>query len=128
MDPVTLIATALTVGATSAVPAGVEAAVEGAYATLRALVERLFANRPRGQHVLARHEDAPQAAERALAAELYAAGAEGNPDLVAAAKAVMSLLDQPEGRSGKYSVTVRESQGVQIGDHNVQSNVFGPRP
>jgi Tetratricopeptide repeat len=126
MDPVMLIATALTVGATSAVPAGVEAALEDAYTALRALVKKLFADRPGGQHVLARHEDAPQAAERALAAELYAAGAEGDADLVAAAETVMGLLDQPEGRSGKYAVTVRESQGVQIGDHNVQSNVFGP--
>jgi tetratricopeptide (TPR) repeat protein len=125
MELVTLIATALTAGVTSVVPAGVERAVEDAYATLRTRVKTLFANRPSGQDVLARHGDTPQAAEKALATELYAAGAEDDADLVAAAKAVMSLLDQAEEWSGKYAVTVRESKGVQIGDHNVQSNVFG---
>ena len=40
----------------------------------------------------------------------------------------MNLVDEAGSRTGKYAVTVRDSQGVQVGDHNTQTNTFGPRP
>jgi RIP homotypic interaction motif len=127
MDPVTLIVTALAAGAASALQDGASAAVKDAYARLRALVERRFANRPKGELVLTEHEAAPQTWEAPLAAELSAAGAEQDVALVAAAQALMRLVDEAGSRSGKYLVAVRDSQGVQIGDHNTQTNTFGPR-
>ena len=60
----------------------------------------------------------------ALAAELTAVGAGGDPDLVAAAQALMSLVDAAGSRAGKYAVDVQGSQGVQVGDHNTQRNTF----
>jgi hypothetical protein len=128
MDPVTLIVTALAAGAASALQDGTSTAVKNAYARLRALVARRFASRPEGELVLARHESAPETWEAPLAAELSAVGAEGDTDLVAAAQALMSLVDQAGARAGKYVVAVHGSQGVQVGDHNTQTNVFGPRP
>ena len=128
MDPVTLIVTALAAGATSALQDGASSVVKDAYARVRALVMRRFANRPKGEVVLAEHEAAPQVWEAPLAAELSAAGAGGDADLVAAAQALMSLIDEAGSRSGKYVVTVRDSQGVQVGDRNTQTNTFGPRP
>ena len=128
MDPVTLIVTALAAGATSALQDGASSVVKDAYARVKALVMRRFANRPKGELVLAEHEAAPQVWEAPLAAELSAAGAEGDADLVAAAQALMSLIDEAGSRSGKYVVTVRDSQGVQVGDRNTQTNTFGPRP
>ena len=128
MDPVTLIVTALAAGAASALQDGASVAVKDAYARLKALVKKRFASRLKGELVLAEHETAPQTWEAPLAAELSAAGAEGDADLVAAAQAVMSLVDEAGARSGKYFVTVRDSQGVQVGDHNTQTNTFGPRP
>jgi len=44
--------------------------------------------------------------------------------LMAAAKTLLELLDQQDGRSGKYNVTVTDSHGVQIGDHGTQTNTF----
>jgi RIP homotypic interaction motif len=127
MDPVTLIVTALAAGAASALQDGASAAVKDAYVRLKALVERRFANRPKGELVLAEHEAAPQTSEAPLAAELSAADAERDVALVAAAQALMRLVDEAGSRSGKYLVTVRDSQGVQVGDHNTQTNTFGPR-
>ncbi len=127
MDPVTLIVTALAAGAASALQDGASAAVKDAYARLRALVERRFTNRPEGELVLAEHEAAPQTWEAPLAAELSAAGPERDVALVAAAQALMRLVDEAGSRSGKYLVAVRDSQGVQVGDHNTQTNTFGPR-
>jgi hypothetical protein len=128
MDPITLIVTALAAGAASALQDGTAAAVKDAYARLRALVERRFAGRPKGELVLAEHEAAPQTWEAPLAVELSAAGAGEDSDLVSAAQALMSLVDEVGARSGKYAVVVRDSQGVQVGDHNTQTNTFGSRP
>lgn len=128
MDPVTLIVTALAGGAASALQDGASAAVKDAYARVKALLKTRFAGRPDGELALARHEAAPQTWEPLLACELSAAGADRDADLVAAAQALMSLLDQAGSRSGKYVVSVRDAQGVQVGDHNTQTNTFGPGP
>jgi hypothetical protein len=128
MDPVTLIATALAAGAASALQDGVSATVKDAYARLKALVTKQFADRPKAQLVLAEHEAAPQTWEAPLAAELSAVGAERDADLVAAAQVLMNLVDEAGSRSGKYLITVHGSQGVQVGDHNTQTNTFGPPP
>ena len=128
MDPVTLIVTALAAGAASALQDGASSAVKDVYARVMALVKKRFANLPKGELVLAEHQAAPQTWEAPLAAELSAAGAEGDAALVAAAQALMSLVDEAGSRSGKYTVTVLNSQGVQVGDHNTQTNTLGPRP
>jgi hypothetical protein len=124
MDPVTLIVTALAAGAASALQDGVSAAVKDTYARLTALVKRRFAGRLKGERVLAEYQAAPQTGEVPLAAELFAAGAEGDADLVAAAQALMSLLDEAGTWAGKYLVQVRDSQGVQVGDHGTQHNKY----
>ena len=127
MDPVAVIVTALTAGAASALQDGASAAVKDTYAQLKSLVKKRFAGRPKGELVLAEYEAAPQTWEAPLAAELSAAGAEGDVNLLAAAQALMSLIDEAGTRSGKYLVTVHDSQGVQVGDHNSQTNTFGSR-
>lgn len=128
MDPVTLIVTALAAGAASALQDGASAAVKEAYGRLRDAVSRRLAGRPDGDLVLARHEAAPQTWQAPLAAELAGAGAEGDESLTAAARALMELLDAAGSRAGKYQVTVSGARGVQVGDHNTQTNTFGPGP
>ena len=128
MDPVTLIVTALGAGAGSALQDGASEAIKNAYARLNALVKKRVAGRPKGELILAEHEAAPQTWQVPLAAELSAAGAESDADLVQAAQALMSLVDEAGMRAGKYTVTVRDSQGVQVGDRNTQTNIFGPGP
>jgi hypothetical protein len=127
MDPVTLIVTALAAGAASALQDGTAQAVKDAYARLTVLAKRRFAGRPKAELVLAEHEAAPRTWQAPLAAELSAAGADDDPDLAAAAQDLMSLVDEVGARSGKYMVTVRDSEGVQVGDHNTQTNTFAPR-
>jgi len=128
MDPVTLIVTALAAGAASALQDGTSAAVKDAYVRLKALVTRRFAGRAKAELVLAEHQAAPQTWEKPLAEELSAVGAESDADLLAAAQALMSLVDEAGSRAGKYVVTVRDSQGVQVGDHGTQTNIFRPGP
>jgi hypothetical protein len=128
MEPVTLIVTALAAGAALGLKDAASGAVKDAYGSLKTLVTRRLAGRRDAGLVLARHEEAPQAWEGPLAAELTAAGAADDADLVAAAQALMTLVDQAGYRAGKYAVQVQSSQGVQVGDHNTQHNVFGAPP
>ena len=128
MDPITLIVTALAAGAALGVKDTASSAVKDAYAGLKALVRKRLAGRPDAEVVLARHEQAPQTWQAPLTAELGEAGADQDPGLVAAAQALMSLVDEAGARAGKYTVDVRGGQGVQIGDHNRQDNVFHAPP
>ena len=128
MDPVTLIVTALAAGAASALQDGASSAVKDAYARLKALVKKRFASHPKGEMVLAEHQASPQTWEAPLAAELSEAGVDGDADLLAAAQALMNLVDEAGSRAGKYAVALQDSQGVQVGDYNTQTNTFGPRP
>jgi hypothetical protein len=56
------------------------------------------------------------------------AGAADDADLVAAAEALMKLVDgdgDGDGaRAGKYKVTIKDSKGVQVGDGGFQINHF----
>jgi len=128
MDPVTLIVTALAAGAASVLQDEASSTVKDAYARLKALVKQRFASRPSGEMVLVEHQASPEAWEGLLAAELSEAGAHSDANLVAAAQALMNLVDESGSRAGKYDVTVQDSQGVQVGDYNTQTNIFGLRP
>ena len=126
MDPITLIVTALAAGAVSGITDSASSAVKDACASLKALVRKRLAGRPDTELVLARHEQAPQTWQAPLAAMLGEAGADRDTDLVAAAQAVLRLVDA--AGAGKYAVDVRGAQGVQVGDRNRQDNVFNVAP
>jgi hypothetical protein len=128
MDPITLIVTALAAGAALGVRDTASSAVEDAYAGLTALVRERLGDRPDGELVLARHEQAPETWRAPLIAELGQAGAGNDSGLVAAAVTLMRLVDEAGERTEKYAVDVRGAQGVQIGDGNTQHNVFGASP
>ena len=128
MDPITLIVTALAAGAALGVTDTASSAVKDAYAGLKALVRKRFAGRPDAELLLIRHEEAPEPWQAPLMAELAETAADHDRDLVAAAEALMSLVDAAGARAGKYTVDARGAQGVQIGDHNRQDNVFNAPP
>jgi hypothetical protein len=128
MDPITLIVTALAAGAALGLKDTASAAVKDAYNGLKALVKKRFAGRPDAELVLTKYEKAPETWQAPLTAELDQAGADRDADLVAAAQALMSLVDEAGTRAGKYTVDVRGAQGVQVGDRNYQRNVFNAPP
>jgi hypothetical protein len=127
MDPVTLIVTALAAGGALGLKDTASSAVRDAYETLKTLVKQTLSSRPAGELALARYEQTPQTWRAPLEAELTTTRAGDDTDLVAAAQVLMSLVDAAGSRAGKYSIELRGAQGVQIGDHNQQHNVFhGP--
>jgi hypothetical protein len=124
MDPITLIVTALVAGAALGAQDTVSAMVKDAYVGLKALVRKRLGGGPGAELVLAKHEKAPETWQAPLMAELAEAGADGDRDLIAAAQTLLDLIDEAGGQAGKYTVDVRGAQGMQIGDHNRQDNVF----
>jgi hypothetical protein len=126
MEPVTLIVTALAAGAASALQDGAKDAVKVAYARLRDRVRQRFAGDPAAELVLAEHGTTPQTWDAPLAAKLIETGAADDSGLVDAARVLMIMLDEAGARSGKYDVSINASQGLQVGDHNTQTNIFGP--
>ena len=115
MDPITLIVTALAAGAALGVTDTASAMVKDAYAGLKALVKKRLGDGPDAELVLAKHEKAPETWQGPLMAELAETGADGDRDLIAAAKALLELVGEAGG-PGKYAVDVRGAYGVQIGD------------
>jgi hypothetical protein len=101
-----------------------ERTIKDAYSGLKALVRKRLGGGPGAELVLARHEQAPETWQAPLMAELAETGADGDRDLIVAAQVLLDLISKAEGRTGKYTVDVRGAQGVQIGDHNRQDNVF----
>lgn len=124
MDPISLIVTALAAGAGQGFTETASAAVKDAYASLKARVKKRLGGGPSAELVLAKHEQAPETWQVPLMAELAESGAGDDRDLIAAAQALLELIDKAGGRAGKYTVDVRGAQGVQVGDHNRQDNVF----
>jgi RIP homotypic interaction motif len=123
MDPIALIVTALASGAAQGITDNASAIVKDAYAGLKTLVKRRLGGGPDAELVLAKHERAPETWQAPLMAELAEAGADSDRDLIAAARALLDLISAAAG-PGKYSVDARGAQGVQIGDHNRQDNIF----
>lgn len=130
MEPITLILTALVAGASSGaldtLKDEAKEAVNAAYGKLRDLVGRRFrvAGTANGEAVLAEYEADPESFEKGLGKKLAEAGADKDDVLVEAAAKVLELLNQQDGHSGKYNVTVTGSQGIQIGDQGSQTNKF----
>ncbi|WYW19557.1 hypothetical protein LCL61_28835 [Amycolatopsis coloradensis] len=61
---------------------------------------------------------------RELTAALAAAGAGDDEELVATALKVLELTDPDGAQAGKYRVLLHGNKGVQVGDHNTQTNTF----
>ncbi|EME55034.1 RIP homotypic interaction motif-containing protein [Amycolatopsis decaplanina] len=119
-----LVAAGLVAGAAAGAKDTASLAVKDAYAGLVDGARRRFGAKVAAQLEEAAHDDAAPDKEQRVRDELVRAldGAALEPDdeLVATAR---TLLDRV---GGKFTVDVRESQGVQVGDHNSMTLNFGP--
>lgn len=134
MDPITVILTALAAGASAgAIDEFKDEAKEkakAAYVKLRDLVTRRFHQKgtANGEGTLTDYEKKPKVYQAGLEDKLREADAGGDGELLAAAKALLELVQQQGSASGKYDVRIDGSEGVIVGDHATQINTFGARP
>ena len=127
LDSVELVVAALLAGAAAGAGDSASAAVRDGYEGLKSLTRRAL----RRSAAVAGDEPAeveaglvnPEEHREELAEALSAVDVEGDEELVAAARRLLDLTDQAE--AGKYQgAMVRENKGVQVGDHNTQTNTF----
>jgi hypothetical protein len=128
VEPVSLIVAALTAGAVAGAKGAMTNMVTDAYEGLKALVLRRLNGQPAGEMALERLEENPEAWQPALRAELEHVDAGDDEGLVTAAQQLMAMLDAEGAKAGRYQVDARGAQGVQIGDHGTQSNVYNAPP
>jgi hypothetical protein len=119
-----LILAALIAGATAATKDTAGVAVKDAYEGLKALIKKKFAEQGKDDpsKIIEKFEKKPEVTKPLLEDELKEVGLEKDEAILKAAEAVMTKKD-PEGAStGKYDF--RGAMGVQVGDHNTQTNTF----
>jgi hypothetical protein len=121
VESVDFVLAALAAGTGAGLTSTASEAVKDSYAALKAQVVRLLSGRG---GVAAELVDSPVERELELREALVAAGADGDPELVAAARRVLETADPEGAQAGKYAVDVRDSKGVQVGDHNTMTVTF----
>jgi hypothetical protein len=125
MTGAALIVAAVTAGAAAGITDTTSSAIRDGYTGLReALRRRLAARGDRAVQVLEPHEIEPAVWRASLSEDLAATGADRDEYILAAAREVLALLDPAGTRAGKYIVDTRGAKGVQVGDHNTQTNTF----
>jgi hypothetical protein len=126
VEPIALILAALAAGAVKGVGETASAAVTDAYAALKNALRRRLAGKPAALDAVDNYAEDPDEWRGNLEVHLRKAGADTDPDVVAAATAVMQQVDPDGSGSGKYLVDLRGASGVQVGDRNVQKNYWNP--
>jgi len=128
MDEVSVVVEALAAGSAAGLKDTASSAVKDAYVTLRTLAVRRLKGRPHGNQVLAEHADDPEMWAAPLTEELAAVEASADPELLAAARALLMLTGKADRKPTKYHVEIKNSQGIYVGDGAIQTNYFGNPP
>jgi hypothetical protein len=129
MDPVSLIEGALVAGAAASAKDAAGQAVKDAYAGLKTLLSRLFAEKPKAQVIIDEHEADPDTYEKPLKKLLAEAHVEQEQEVLEAAQRVMNLVQPQQAALGKYNVQITGNvQGFAQGDHQQVAMHFGDKP
>jgi hypothetical protein len=125
LESVELVVAALVAGAATGVGDSASAAVRDGYEGLKSLTRRALRRAATAEELSVVEAGLvdPERHREMLAEVLSAADVDGDEELVAAARWVLELTGHTE--AGKYQgVVVRDNRGVQVGDHNTQTNTF----
>lgn len=130
IESVELVVAALSAGAAAGAGNATSTAVQDAYQGLKSLTRKALR---RGDVGDVAESDAvveatladPSAYREVLAEVLSKAGVAEDDELLTAARRVLDLVESHASYAEKYRVVLNDSQGVQVGDHNTQTNTFG---
>lgn len=129
MDPITLIVTAITTGATFIAKEIGGDAVKDAYSGLKELIKKRFAGKPQAEMALTESEKDPGTWEKPLQKAVQEAKLETDNEIIEAAQRLLKLVDSEGATKGKYNVAFHgTAQGTVIGDHSTVTQTFGEKP
>ena len=117
MDPINVIISALTVGATTALQETAGKAIKDAYKGLAVLVKRKFMRNSPATVALEGHAKDPETWQKPLEKSLRESGVADDQEILMAAQKLLELV-QSQQSSPKYDVDIRGNvQGFVQGDH-----------
>jgi hypothetical protein len=117
MEPTSLILAALAAGAAAAAQDTASQAIKDAYAGLKSLVQKCFADKPEAEITLAQHEKKPDVWKEPLKDALTETGADKDEEIIRQAQQVMKLVNPQQASQGKYNIQIGEGKGIVIGDN-----------
>lgn len=127
MDPVTLIVSALSAGATSAATDTASNVVKDAYSGLKTLLQRRFQGKPSAEKALAEAETDPDTWEKPLAKAVAEHGSD--EEVLTLAQQLLQLLQsQQSASSPKYNIKMDNAQGTIFEPQGPVTQHFGPQP
>ncbi|GAA3506968.1 hypothetical protein [Streptomyces showdoensis] len=135
MTGVELILAALATGAAAGVSESAGTAVRDAYAGLREVLRRRSAadsadgasgadGDAETRELLEAEEVEPGVWEARMRGRLLETGADRDERVLAAARLLLERADASGARQVRYEVSADQAKGLQIGDHNTQTNHF----
>ncbi|GID96620.1 RIP homotypic interaction motif-containing protein [Amorphoplanes digitatis] len=119
---VDVIVAALAAGATAGVSGTATDAVKDAYGLLKALIRRRFTGRETARAALEAEETEPGVWQTSIGQDLRDSGAATDEQVLAAARELLTLAGAAGGQT--VQVDASHAKGVQVGDHNTQTNTF----
>ncbi|GAA1308068.1 RIP homotypic interaction motif-containing protein [Saccharothrix xinjiangensis] len=122
IESVDFVMAAVAAGAAAGLTDTASAAVRDSYSALKRLVVK-GARREGVEPVTEEQVEDPGEHVRVREA-LEAAGVAADSELVAAARRVLEAADPQGAHQGKYTVDLRDSKAVQVGDHNTMNVTF----
>ncbi|MDG4763309.1 hypothetical protein O7632_04180 [Solwaraspora sp. WMMD406] len=124
MTGVEAIIAALVAGAAAGSTDVARTVVTDTYGGLKNLLRGRLAGRPQAQEALEAREVEPGRWQAVLAENLAECGADTDERILAAARRLLELADPIGAGAGRYEVDASQARGVQVGDHNTQTNTF----
>jgi len=116
MDPITLIISALTAGATAALQETAGTAIKYAHQGLANLLRQKFQKDPKATLALESHTEDPQTWQKPLEKSIIETGAAQDEEILAAAQKLLELI-QSQKPSAKYNLKINGNvQGLVQGD------------
>jgi hypothetical protein len=119
---VDVIVAALAAGASAGLSGTASVAVKDSYQALKALIRRRFSGRQDAQ-ALEADETYPGVWRARIGQELTDTGAIADEQILAVAHDLLALTGAIGGSAPR--VDASHAKGVQVGDHNTQTNTFG---
>jgi len=127
MDPVTLVVSALLGGLTAGLTDTAKAATKDLYDALKARLMKKAETNEDAQDAIAKIEKQPdsKARQELLKEELGKLSLDNDEELIKLAKSLLEVLKEIEGKPGKYTIDIQNSQGIVVGDNADVTQNFG---
>ena len=117
MDPITLVVSALTAGATAALQESAGTAIKDAYQGLTALIKHKFQKDSKAEAALDGHKEDPETWQKPLEKSIRETGVAEDKEILLAAQRLLELV-QSQKSSPKYDVKIQgDVQGFVQGDN-----------